>query len=87
MKFDPDQDYAKSRDAFGNIYYIQNGRKFNAGFKDEGKTAKGEAANVVERAKEKTKKLKGYREADAPKGIADAYREDRAAKVAEDNAP
>jgi hypothetical protein len=86
MKFDPDQDYSKSRDSAGSICYFQNGHKFNAGKRHVGKTAKGKAADVVSRAKDKVDKLKDFKDLENPKGIADALKEDRAAKAAEDNA-
>jgi hypothetical protein len=87
MKFDPDQDYAKSRDSKGNICYFQNGYKFNAGKVSVGKTKKGKAADVVNRAKDKVDNLKGYKEPETTKGIAEAFQEDKTAKAAEDHAP
>ena len=86
MKFDPDQDFEKSRDSLGNVNFFQNGHKFTAGYKHIGKTQKGQAADVVERAGKKVDKLKDFKSEDKPKGIAAALQENRAAEAAEENA-
>ena len=92
MKFDPDSDYAKHRDANGGVWLIQNGRKYSpSGIllgKDESiRDKNGDTtarAAIRQRAAEKLVDFSG-KEA-KPGTIADALAENRKAEQAEAHA-
>lgn len=93
MKFNPDEDFQKQCRYGKSAIYVQNGGKFDAGFKYIGKAddptdtpEKREAGkqDVRDRAKEKLGKLKGFAPPDKPDAIQEAIGENQAARQAEE---
>ena len=92
MKFDPDSEYQKHRDANGGVWFIQNGQKFTVRGKKLGPVDSELQTQKDERKKQKkairdraTKKLADYSGSDASGGsIAAALKENREAKAAEE---
>lgn len=95
MKFDPDSEYAKHRDASGGVWLIQNGRKYTVrgrdlGEKDdlvlstEAKEKDERKQDVRDRASDKLKHFKNLSETGP---IAEAFKENAEAVAAEENAP
>jgi len=88
MKFDPDSDYQKHRDAQGGVWFIQEGRKFSVRGKDLGeadpvkKSLNQRKEEVRARASEK---LKDYSEREVSGSVAEALKENRAAVAAEEH--
>lgn len=91
MKFDPDRDYAKHRDAHGGVWFMQDGQRFTVRGKHLGKAggtsrppneaSKKKHSEVRERANEKLKNFSNVVESSSP--VAEALKENRAAAAAE----
>ena len=92
MKFDPDSDYAKHRDATGGLWFIQNGHEFTVRGKYIGPVDKVEGKKEAKKQEEKqairkraAKKLDDFSDkTDSAGPIADALKENRAAVAAEE---
>jgi hypothetical protein len=93
MKFDPDKDFQKQSRYGKSAIYIQDGCKFDAGYKYIGRVAdptdtpekrKADQQTVRDRAKEKLGKLKGFTVEDKPDAVKQALNENQAAREAEE---
>ena len=94
MKFNPDKDFQKHRDAAGGVWLVQNGHRFSISGKHVGKVSadaskddmpeEDDRKDIRNRAKKKVKDFAGNDKANSP--IAKALEENRAVEAAEERA-